>query len=66
MNGGVTPESEVQNGLSQGCTLVLTHFKLYFNLVIEQWMKLCKTPSVGVLYIQVCTGKLVGKRTRLP
>ena len=64
IDGYVTPEIEVQNGLRQGCTIAPTLFNLYFNLVIESWRQRCQTFGVDVLY--KCNGKLVGERTRRP
>lgn len=34
VDGQMTPEFEVNNGLRQGCTITSTLFNLYFNMVI--------------------------------
>ena len=37
VDGSMTPDFEVENGLRQGCTIAPTLFNLYFNLVIDRW-----------------------------
>ena len=64
VGGSTTPEIQVTNGLTQGCTIAPTLFNLFFNLVIEQWRKRCQPFGVEILY--KCGGKLVGERTRRP
>lgn len=41
VDGSVTPEIDVQNGLHQGCTIAPTLLNLYFNLVVESWRTHC-------------------------
>ena len=64
IDGNVTPEIEVQNGLGQGSTIAPTLFNLYFNLAIESWRQRCQPFGVDVLY--KCSGRLVGERSRRP
>ena len=64
INGTVSPQIQVNNGLRQGCTIVPILFNLYFNLVFEQWRKICQSMGEEVLY--KCSGKLVRARTRSP
>ena len=64
VDGAITPEIEVTNGLKQGCTVTPTLFNLYFNLVMGQWHTRCHSFGVEVHY--KCGGKLVGERTRRP
>ena len=64
VNGQLSPDFEVKNGLRQGCVVAPSLFNLYFNLVINQWQKKCADFGVDILY--KCSGKLVGERTRKP
>ena len=64
VDGNLTPDFEVCNGLRQGCVIAPSLFNLYFNLVISQWQKKCADFGVDILY--KCGGKLVGERTRKP
>ena len=64
VDGAITPEIEVTNGLRQGCTIAPTLFNLYFNLVMGQWRTRCHSFGTEVHY--KCGGKLVGERTRRP
>ena len=64
INGNLTPDFEVCNGLRQGCVIAPSHFNLYCNLVISQWQKKCAGFGVDILY--KCSGKLVGERTQKP
>ena len=64
MDGQVTPEFEVCNGMRQGCVITPVLFNLYFNLVISQWREKCRDVGVNILY--KCDGKLIGERTRRP
>ena len=64
MNGEMTPEFEVRNGLRQGCTIAPTLFNLYFNAVVNAWRDRCKPIGIDILY--KLGGKLVGERTRKP
>ena len=64
VDGAITPEIEVTNGLRQGCTIAPTLFNLYFNLVMGQWYT--KRHSFGTEVHYKCGGKLVGERTRRP
>ena len=37
VDGQMTPEFDVCNGLRQGCVIAPTLFNLYFVLVMKQW-----------------------------
>ena len=64
VDGNLTPDFEVCNGLRQGCVIAPSLFNLYFNLVISQWQKKCADFGVDILY--KCGGKLIGERTWKP
>ena len=64
IDGQVTPEFEVNNGLRQGCTIAPTLFNLYFIMVIACWRERCQSLGVDILY--KCGGKLIRERTRRP
>ena len=64
VDGNLTPDFEVCNGLRQGCVIAPSLFNLYFNLVISQWQNKCADFEVDILY--KCSGKLIGERTRKP
>jgi len=55
VDGNLTPDFEVHNGLRQGCVIAPSLFNLYFNLVISQWQKKCADFKVDILY--KCSGK---------
>ena len=63
VDGNLTPDFEVCNGLRQGCVIAPSLFNLYFNLVISQRQK-CADFGVDILY--KCGGKLIRERTRKP
>ena len=63
VDGNLTPDFEVCNGLRQGCVIAPSLFNLYFNLVISQRQK-CADFGVDILY--KCGGKLIGERTGKP
>ena len=62
VDGHTAPEFEVRNGLRQGCTIALTLFNLYFNMVVSCWKDRCHSLGVGIWYKY--GGNLVGERTR--
>ena len=64
VEGNLTPNFKLCNGLRQGCVIAPSLFNLYFNLVIRQWQKKCADFGVDILY--KCNGKLIGERTRKP
>ena len=47
---GATDGIEVTNGLSQGCTLALTLFNLYFSAMVACWRTRCPQAGVSVRY----------------
>ena len=51
IDGQVSPEFEVCNGLRQGSVIAPTLFNLYFNLAIEQWRGQCS--EFGVSFTSV-------------
>lgn len=55
-------EISVTNGLRQGCTMALTLFNLFFNLVMEMWRNLCSEDGMSILYD--ANGHLVGSRSK--
>ena len=64
VDGNLTPDFEVRNGLRQGCVIALSVFNLYFNLIISQLQKKCADFGIDILY--KCGGKLIGERTWKP
>ena len=63
VEGNLTPNFKLCNGLRQGCVIAPSLFNLYFNLVISQRQK-CADFGVDILY--KCGGKLIGERTWKP
>ena len=61
VDGSVTDEFVVTNGLRQGCTLAPMLFNLYFAAVMTHWHSTASTPGIPVLYRM--GRRLVGDRT---
>lgn len=61
VNGDLTDDISVTNGLRQGCTLAPTLFTLYFSVVVNHWRAQCPEAGVSVLY--KIGRRLVGDRT---
>ena len=64
VDGQMTPEFDVCNGLRKGYVIAPTLFNLYFALVMEQWRVKCGEFGVDVQYKY--GGNLVGEWTRRP
>ena len=61
VEGGVTDNISVTNGLRQGCTLAPSLFNLYFGAMVSSWRSKC--PDAGVTVMYKHGRKLVGDRT---
>ena len=61
VNGELSEDILVKNGLRQGCTLAPMLFILYFSVVMSQWRSQC--PEAGVNVRFKIGRKLVGDRT---
>eukprot|EP00117_Sycon_ciliatum_P023228 scpid30807/ scgid4805/ Transposon TX1 uncharacterized 149 kDa protein; ORF 2 len=61
VNGKLSDNISVTNGLRQGCTLAPTLFNLYFSVVVADWRARCPDAGVDLLFRN--GRKLVGDRT---
>ena len=61
VNGKLSDNISVTNGLRQGCTLAPTLFNLYFSFVVADWRARCPDTGVDLLFRN--GRKLVGNRT---
>ena len=61
VNGELSEDILVKNGLRQGCTLAPMLFILYFSVVMSQWRSQC--PEAGVNVRFKISRKLIGDRT---
>lgn len=60
-------ETEVENGLQQGCTKAPTLFKLYACVVTEMWLeRVCDVKDVGTHILFTLDQPLFRMSTKMP
>ena len=65
VDGEMLEETEVANGLRQGCTMAPTLFNLYACVVAERWLdRVETTEGVGTLVVNKQNGRLFLRSTR--